>query len=195
MSDPIYDDPITQQNDIYYHPDFVVDGGNDSISSLGWHGDDAETVPYAVDTGGWYEDIRTQDSLIGFIMSKKFGSDIQIIMRKALPSASDMITFQKSKDNDEDTGENPFRYERYEIRTIDKVYTHIMYGSVNYSNDNFLEFDIDNDLNDKVVTMGGFIKKIYELDKLHTYTFLKRIILPYKSIISIEVIVHIPLQS
>lgn len=189
--DDEYIDILTQQNDIVYNEEYVVDGDIDSLSTLGWFNERGESIPYNIDTMGWYEDVRSQDSIIGFILSKKYKSKVKIVMRRAIPHPSDIVKFQLMKTKGENPGEYPFRYERYEIRTSEgNVFTHILSGSVDYSNDNFLQFEIDNDLNDKIADLGSAIRKQYFLNDETPIRFIKKIILDYNKIESIEPIIH-----
>lgn len=192
MSDECeYDEIIIPQNDIVFNEEFVVDGDNESLSSFGWHNELGETIPFNVDTMGWYEDVRSQDSIIGFILSKKFKTEIKVVMRRAIPHPTDIIKYQLLISKGENPGDYPFRYERFEIRVSDGTYyTHILAGSVDYSNDNFLQFEIDNDLNDKISNIGSAIRKQYFINGNTQIRFIKKIILDYDKIESIEPIIH-----
>jgi len=188
-----YEDILTEQNDILNNPEYIIDSDSSTITSFGWHDESGETIPFSVDTMGWYEDLRTQDSIIGFILSKISNTDIKVVMRRAIPHPSDMIKINTLIHNGINPGEYPIRYERYEIKTSHKIYTHIIHGSVDYSNDNILQFDIDDDLNDKIMNLGSTIRRIFISEDDRRISFYKRIILSYNSIVSIEPIIHVPI--
>lgn len=188
-----YNDPILPQTDIVNNPEFVIDATDSTMTTFGWHDDNGESIPYSIDTMGWYEDLRTQDSIIGFILSKKCKSEIKVVMRRALPHPSDMIRINTLAHNGSNPGEYVLRYERFEIKTDFKVYSHIISGTVDYSSDYVLQFEIDDDLNDKITNLGSTIRQEYFKDDV-MYSFRKKIILAYDAIISIEPIIHIPIQ-
>ncbi len=188
-----YDDPMLDQTDIVNNPELVIDADSSTITTLGWHDANGESIPYSIDTMGWYEDLRTQDSIIGFILSKKCKNEIKVVMRRALPHPSDMIKINTLAHTGMNPGDYILRYERFEIKTEYKVYSHIIHGTVDYSSDYFLQFEIDDDLNDKIMNLGSTIRQVYKKDDM-TYSFRKRIIIDYDAIVSIEPIIHIPIQ-
>lgn len=190
-----YQNPIVEQTDIVNNPELVTDSGNDCLNSLGWHNDDGESIPYNIDNLGWYEDIRTQDSIIGFILSKKFNTDIKVIMRKAIPNPTDLINIKQILEENLPIGSHPFLYERFEIRSDDRVYSHIVAGTVDYSSDYFLQFEIDDDMNNSIHNLGSSIRKIYRVNPETRIIFRKKIILDYNLISSIESVIHKPIES
>ena len=110
-----------------------------------------------------------------------------------IPTSIHIIYVQSLQSQGLHIGEFPLKYERYEIRLRDgRVYSHIVYESVDYSNDNFLKFTIDDDMNDYISHLGSPIRKVYLYDE-NQYTFRKNIVIDYKAIASIEFIFHKPL--
>jgi hypothetical protein len=127
-------------------------------------------------------------------LSKKCKGEIKVVMRRALPNPSDIVRINSLAYNGLNTADYVMIYEKFEIKTNFKVYSHIISGSVDYSNDNFVQFYTDDDLNDNITNLGSTIRKVYNIgDK--QYSCFKRILLSYDAIVSIEPIIHVPLSS
>lgn len=167
----------------------VLDSSSATLSSFGWSNELGLTDPFAVDNNGWYEDLSTYDSIIGVILSKKFKKNTVVFMGRALPHPADIYEYAMNIKRGNDPNSYVFKYERFEIITPGKVYSHILVETVNYSNDNFILFDTNTDIPDTVSSVVRTENRyIHNIGKVN---IIRRICLSYDKILSIEPIIHV----
>jgi hypothetical protein len=126
--------------------------------------------------------------LINSILSKKYGTTITLPNATLVPHPSDIIRLEQHiKIHGNATTFVSF-YEPFEIRSDDKVYSHIIADTVDVSHENVLQFETDMDLNSTISVLGSPRgSKIRKYNGVSGH-FRRKVIVDYKSIWAVEYI-------
>lgn len=126
----------------------------------------------------------TPIALINSILSIKFGTAIVLAPEAhVVMHPTDLFNYAKfKKDNPTKTiADYVPMYEPIEIRSHNKVFSHIIKDSVDVSNTFYLQFETDTDLNTSTQVLGSPSSRNVPLNGVDG-TIRRRIIIDYKSI-------------
>jgi len=143
--------------------------------------------------------MATPIEIITAIQTKKFGKvpnsplNATVINPKILPSAFDLreSNLWAANNPTKSITEYVERYEPFEFRLTDgRPFAHILKGSIDYSDDNFLRFKTDTDTNDSIMVLGA-PKRVYPMknstDTLFTdYIIVRTVAVAYNALDAIE---------
>lgn len=130
-------------------------------------------------------------SLINAILSKVHNTTINLPDKEIVPHPHDAIQIRNLIQKDKDVSSYEKRYEPFELRSNTMFYTHICRNSVDVSNDNFLEFDTDININNSIMIAGASTNTKFIYND-QPGIIKRRIILPYRSIASLEFVYFTP---
>ena len=133
-------------------------------------------------------------ALISSILTAKFGESITLDSQTLIPHPADIFSLDKWKKSGQLEVNYVYKYEAFEIRSKNKVYSHILAGTVDTANDSFLQFETDMDLNNSVMSLGA--AKSNGIIKYNNVTgyMRRKVILGYADIDSIEYILVHPIN-
>jgi hypothetical protein len=130
--------------------------------------------------------------IMNSILSIKFGTTISLTPETSLLlHPTDLIglsNYMKSNPGKTLVDYLPLvKYEDFEIRSDNKVYSHILKGTIDTTNQFFLQFETDTDLNTSTMVLGAPSAKSVTQNGVKGEVR-RRVIIDYKSIDSIEFI-------
>jgi len=126
-------------------------------------------------------------ALISSILTAKFGTSISLVNEDLIPHPADLVGLAKFlKDFPNKTkSDYVYIYEAFEIRSVNKVYSHILKGTVDLLNPSFLQFETDMDLNTSTMVLGAAAGKHVVYNGISGRMY-RRVFLDYKSIDTVE---------
>lgn len=122
---------------------------------------------------------------INAILSVKYDTEILLTDEELVMHPSDIILLERFIKEGGLVENYVKKYEPFEIRSKNKVYSHILINTIDYTNTKVLQFETDTDLNTSVQVMGSTKGKKYVYNGVSGY-YRRRVILDYASIDSIE---------
>lgn len=128
---------------------------------------------------------------INTILTQKFGTTVALTNVDLVPHPADIILMDRYVKAGNDVSTYVKLYEPFEIRSKNKVYSHILINTIDTTNPKVMIFDTDVDINTTTQVLGSVKGKKHTYNGVEGY-YRRRVVLDYASIDSVEYITFKP---